>query len=114
MVLDIIAKEYRAIHCLVLEKSTDKRCIVTANFAPAQNHEKHAFWNYLKSLNDILAFSWCILGDFNEMLHSSEKIGCTSLCASKLQRLDDFLSLCKGHDANVQGWIFHLEKFLPR
>jgi len=73
---------------------------------------KNMIWNHLKSLNDILTLPWCSLGDFNEMLHLSEKIRGTPLCASKLQRLNDFLSLCKGHDANVQGRILMWKNFL--
>ena len=79
---------------------------------PAQLHEKHAFWDNLKSLNVSISLPWCILGDFNEMLHPSEKIGGTHLCGAKLQWLNDFLTHCKGHDANVQGWIFTWKKFL--
>jgi len=81
--LDIIAKEHRAIRCSTHEKVLINGVLI-AIYAPAQNHEKHAFWNHLKSLNDIFTLPWCILSDFNEMLHSFENIGGTSLCASKL------------------------------
>ena len=104
--LDILAKKQRAVYCSVFEKSTNKRCIVTAVYASAQIHEKCAFWNHLKSLNATVTFPWCTLGDFNEMLHPGEKIGETPLDASKLQRFNDFLTLCQGHDTHVQGQIF--------
>ncbi|KAJ8448425.1 LOW QUALITY PROTEIN: hypothetical protein Cgig2_022053 [Carnegiea gigantea] len=42
-----------------------------------------------------------LLCDFNEMLHVSEKIGGVPLSASKLYRLNNFLSTCKAHDANL-------------
>ena len=35
VVLDIIAEEHRAIHCSVLEKSSNKQFIVTAAYVPA-------------------------------------------------------------------------------
>jgi len=84
IVLDVIAKEHRAIHFSVLDKSTTKQCILTVVYAPAQNHQKNGFWTHLKNLTDIIKLPWCILGDCNEMLHAFEKIGGTQLCASWL------------------------------
>jgi len=52
------------------------------------------------------------MGDFNEMLISSDKVGGSPLTVSKTQRLSDFLAYIKGIDANVQGRIFTWKNFL--
>jgi len=52
------------------------------------------------------------MGDFNEMLSSSEKIGGAQLTVSKTQRLSDFLAYSKRIDANVHERIFTWKKFL--
>ena len=83
VVVVILAKEARAIHCNVIERSTSKNCILTAGYAPAQINEKDDFWNHLNDLNNAIHLPRCILGDFNEMLHPSEKNwGNTSMCLS--------------------------------
>jgi len=39
---------------------------------------KNEFWLYLKRMNDVIDMSWCIMGDFNEMLQTINKIGATN------------------------------------
>jgi len=112
VVVNVLAKETRAIHCNVVERSTSKNYKLTAVNAPAQINEKDDSWNHLNCLNNVIHSSWCILGDFNKMLHPSEKIGGARLCASRLQRLNNFLVHSKYHDAHVQGRIFTWKKLL--
>ena len=109
--LDNIAKEHRAIHCSVFEKGTNKQCVVTTVYAPTQNHKKPAFWNYLKKLNESITLSWCILGDFNEMLHPFEKIEGTQVCSSQLQRLTTFLHIVKAMMLMSKAEISHGKNF---
>ena len=74
--------------------------------------EKNDLWDHLKHLNDVIDLPWCLMGDFNEMLISSDKIRGCPLTVSKTQRLSDFLAYSKGIDANVQGRIFTWKKIL--
>ena len=41
--VNVIAKETRAIHCMVYEKSTSKQFVLSAVYAPAQNQGKNDF-----------------------------------------------------------------------
>jgi len=52
------------------------------------------------------------MGDFNEMLNASEKIGGIPLSPIKVQRLNDFLQYSNSYDATVQGRLFTWKKFL--
>jgi len=105
--VSVIAKETRVLHCMVYEKSTSKQCVLSAVHAPTQNQEKkNDFWDHLKHFRDVIDLSWCLMGDFNEMLISFDKIGGSPLTISATQRLSDFLAYSKGIDANVQGRIF--------
>jgi len=71
----IITKDNRAIHCSVADMITNKHCILTAVYAPAQSAEKEVFWPHLQQLNESFTLPWCIIGDFDELLDSSNKIG---------------------------------------
>ena len=111
MKVNAIAKETRALHYLVYEKSTSKQCVLSTVSVPAQNQEKNDFWDHLKHLNDVINLPWFLMGDFNEMLISSNKIGGSPLTVSKTQRLLDFLAYSKGIGANVDGRIFNWKNF---
>ena len=108
----ILFKELRFIHCLVYDKISAKQCLITAVYAPAQENQKNAFWNKLSQLHESIDQPWCILGDFNEMLHASEKIGGTPLSTGKIQRLPNFLHYSHSHDATVQGRLFTWKKIV--
>lgn len=38
-------------------------------------HDKRDYWDSLKHLRENYALTWCICGDFNDILYSSKKIG---------------------------------------
>jgi len=90
-------------HCLVHDKLNAEECLLSAVYAPARKNQKDAFWKHLYHLHNSIDKPWCIMGDFNEMLNVSEKIGGTPLTPSKVQRLNDFLHYSNSFDATVQG-----------
>jgi len=104
--VSIITKETRIIHCLVLDKLTTKECLLSTIYAPARENQKDDFWKHLHQLHNSIDKPWCIMGDFNETLNASEKIGGILLSPSKVQRLNDFLHYSNSFDATVQGRLF--------
>jgi len=70
-----MAKDNRAIHCHVIDKDSSKYILLTAVYAPAQERDKDVFWHHLNQLSNSITLSWCLMGNFNEMLCSSDKIG---------------------------------------
>ena len=109
--VSIIAKETRIMHCLVHDKLNAKECLLSAVYASARENQKDTFWEHLYHLHNSIDKPWCIMGDFNEMLNASEKIGGTPLTSSKLQRLNDFLHYSNSFDATVQGRLFTWKNF---
>jgi len=65
-----------------------------------------------KQLSDAINLPWCIMGDFNEMLCSSDKVGDVPLTISRTRRLNDFLAHTRSINANVQGGVFTWKKLL--
>ena len=72
--VSILAKESRAAHCLIKDSVNNKQCLLTAVYTPAQERDKDVFWQHLKQLNESVNLLWCIMADFNELLHPSEKL----------------------------------------
>ena len=97
-------------HCMVLDKPTAKQCLVSAVYAPARESQKDEFWLHLKRLHDTIDQPWCILGDFNQKLHASKKVGGIPLNPTRVQRLNDFLHYSNSYDANVQGRLYAWKK----
>ena len=110
--VSVVAKETRIIHCLVHDKLTAKECLLSAVYAPARENHKDAFWDHLQHLNDSIDQPWVLMGDFNEMLCASEKIGGIPLTPNKVQRLNNFLQYSNSSDAIVQGRLFTWKKFI--
>jgi len=57
-----------SIHCHVVDNVNNKQCMLTAIYTPARSGDKDVFLHHLKQLNDLITLSWCIIGDFNELL----------------------------------------------
>jgi len=110
----IIAKQSRAIHYHVVDNTNSKQFILTATYAPAQDRDKDAFWHHLKQLNESINLLWCIIGDFNELLQSSDKVRGATMTIARTQRLNDFLDHAKSIDAHVQGRVFTWKFFFAR
>ena len=81
--VNVIAKENNAIHCHVIEKDNNKQFILSTVYAHAQEKDKDALWHHVEQLSNSVNLPWCIMGNFNEMLCSSDKIGGVPLSASQ-------------------------------
>jgi len=88
--VSIVAKETRIMHCLILDKLNAKECLLSAVYAPVRENQKDDFWLHLHQLHNYIDKPWCILGDFNEMLNASQKIGGIPLSP----RYKDLMSFC--------------------
>ena len=97
---------------MVFDKINSKQCMLSAIYAPPQEIDKNNFLSHLKYLNNVIDIPWCLMGDFNEMLQISDKIGGAPLNTSKIRRCNDFLEYSKGWDADVQGRMFTWKKQL--
>jgi len=58
---------------------------MSAVYALAQECHKNDFWQHLKSVHNAITIPWCLMGDLNEMLPMSKKVGVTPLTPNKVQ-----------------------------
>ena len=72
--VNVIAKEPQIMHYIVHDRPNRKQCMILTVYTLAQKREKEEFWDHLKYLHIVVKMPWCLLGDFNEMLLSLEKL----------------------------------------
>jgi len=109
---NVILKEDRAIHMLVLDNHSQKLSIISGIYAPAQSAQKDAFWAHLSNLHNVVDSPWCLIGDFNELECSADKMGGPPVAPSRLIRLPRFLTLCQADTLPVVGRNFTWKKRL--
>jgi len=71
----VLSKDSRAIHLLIFYSSLNALSILSGVYGPANPRDKTVFWNKLTDLNTTFDLPWCIIGDLNELLSSSDKVG---------------------------------------
>ena len=96
----------------MIDKVTSKQCMLTALYAPVRSRDKDIFCNNLKQLNMLITLPWCLIGDFNELLQPSDKVGGAPPTLVRTRRLNDFLAHTNSFYAHVQGREYTWKKFL--
>jgi hypothetical protein len=48
---------------------------LTGSYGEPSSDKKYLSWEYIRSLHDDIDLPWILMGDFNEILYSSEKEG---------------------------------------
>lgn len=67
---------------------------------------KNEVWERLTRISVHRSASWCILGDFNEIINNSEKIGGPRRCESTFQPFRTMLSDCGMNELSSSGNSF--------
>ena len=63
-------------------------------------------WGTLCSLASNMNDSWCVLGDFNSVLHQGERIGGAEVTANEMQDFGDCINTCGLQEFNYIGAFF--------
>jgi len=71
----MIQKSDQLIHGEAIQHSTNKRFYIT--FVYGRNHEdqRTSLWDTLMNISQVMDEPWCIVGDFNSVIHQEERIG---------------------------------------
>jgi exonuclease III len=67
---------------------------------------KHRTYDVLRDLHSRADLPWLAIGDFNEILYSSEKEGGVPRARSRMQAFQDTLTDCSLEDIGYEGDIF--------
>jgi len=80
----VILKTDQLIHGRALQLSTNKKFFITFVYGRNLEAQRLPLWDTLGSLANNLDDSWCVLGDFNSVLHQGERIGGNEVTASEM------------------------------
>ncbi|GMI79785.1 hypothetical protein HRI_001647800 [Hibiscus trionum] len=100
----------RHIDVLITKDSDGSRWRCTGFYGAPEEQNRGESWNLLRQLDDLSEVPWLVIGDFNELLFSFEKMG--GLLRSQRQ-MDAFrmaLDDCSLSDIGYQGRWFTWEK----
>ncbi|KAK4275772.1 hypothetical protein QN277_018800 [Acacia crassicarpa] len=79
---------------------------LTAVYSHPLPHLKHSLWEELRMLFQIIADPWIIAGDFNDIVHPSERVGGSAPNLSRINKFLDRINACHLTDAGFFGSRF--------
>ena len=94
------------IHCYVSQLSTQRRFYVTYVYGRNQEHLRQPLWDDLQTLATQINEAWCILGDFNTVLHKEDRIGGIEVQDHEVKHLADFMDTCEVQELRWTGLFY--------
>ena len=90
--LSVISKASRFISCLIKLSSLNVNFIIIFVYAPAQREFKHEFWSELIDYTLSLSLPFVIMGDFNEISNSNDKLGDSVISSARFSTMNYILN----------------------
>lgn len=81
--------------CLVKDIALQKEFYSTIVYAQNGKEERRALWTYLSQLEEGMTIPWLVLGDFNNVFHSDDRIGGTPVTLAEVCEFQDCLEIYK-------------------
>ena len=83
---------------------------ITRFYGQPNRSRRHLSWHLLRSLNESSSLPWCYMGDFNDIICNTEKMGGSAQPSSLIKGFCDALSDCNLQDLPLQGYPFTWER----
>ncbi|KAL1330769.1 uncharacterized protein LOC107627531 [Arachis ipaensis] len=104
--VDILEYNQQIVH-LRLTGNNAATWLLSAVYGSPQRPNRRSLWIFLRSLVANINLSWCILGDFNALLHDYERQGGTrSANSGAFSDFQSCVSDCGLVDLGYMGWLF--------
>lgn len=103
LIIDEMAITHQEIHCMVQVLPLPTKWLFTAIYASNVYTDRCLLWNNLKCILDTYKGPWLIGGNFNEILHATEKFGGNMLCISRSNNFLNCINYCGLSDLGFKG-----------
>lgn len=90
--------DYCYIHLIVLCKPLHKRFDMTVVYAPNELAERLLLWDRLSALKQDVSGQWLLLGDFNNVLDITERIGGLAPSSAEILPFQQCVNDCEIED----------------
>ncbi|XP_015972045.1 uncharacterized protein LOC107495409 [Arachis duranensis] len=108
--VDVLEHDTQFVH-LRVSGNNSTPWLITAVYGSPQRVTRRLLWHSFKSYAANVNLSWCLLGDFNSMLHNHEKSGGElSSNQSDCKEFQDCVSTCGLVDLGFTGWTYTWKK----
>ncbi|KAL7251513.1 hypothetical protein ACSBR1_013364 [Camellia fascicularis] len=77
-------------------------CVLVNVYAPNDATSRFRLWENLSNLNASFTNPWCLGGDFNEIRHMGERVGC-SRRDKGMNDFNEFIGTCEFNDLPLLG-----------
>ncbi|XP_061349456.1 uncharacterized protein LOC133294726 [Gastrolobium bilobum] len=101
--IEIILAHHQFIHTQVQHLASGKSEIITFVYRSPRRLERKNLWNELEAFSSSIQEAWLLIGDFNSILHASEKTGGSDLCWDSISDMQQSLINCKISDIGYKG-----------
>lgn len=99
---------YTSKYCILLKVNPRSLnpWILSVVYGSPQERHREDLWNELRSTHGNFAMPWCVVGDFNSVLHPHEKVGGGDFNIRACQRFAHCIFDCNLLDLGYKGPLF--------
>lgn len=98
-----LAKTEQEIHVVIKVRTSDSSWLLSSIYASPRFEERKLLWKNLASIASFHHLPWIILGGFNELLTSEDKLGGNPLSPRRVQLFKECLDCCGMVDLGFHG-----------
>ena len=104
--VQILATEEQFIHCQVTTMQDIQKFYITYIYGANQEGQRRVLWEALEDIAAGMEEGWCILGDFNSILYSGDRMGGMEIHTDKIKPLNDYINKCEVQELRSIGPYF--------
>lgn len=101
--VQILGSTEQEIHALIEVHNSSFQWLFSGIYASPRFKERKILWGNLETVAELMDRPWIVLGDFNEVMSESEKLGGGPISFSRALRFSEMLNNCCLTDLGFSG-----------
>ncbi|XP_075096574.1 uncharacterized protein LOC142174641 [Nicotiana tabacum] len=103
--VQILLLDEHSIHCEVQERSSTFKTLITVVYESNEVNKRQQLWDKLVNLGATIKESWLLSGDFNNVLHTDDRIGAL-VTQSEIKGFQDAIITLQLTQLKSLGWFY--------
>ncbi|KAJ8429362.1 LOW QUALITY PROTEIN: hypothetical protein Cgig2_033194 [Carnegiea gigantea] len=104
--VDVLSQSDQYIHCKASQLSTMKDFYITFVYGANHDQQRRDLWDDLLNIAQSMDDAWCVLGDFNTVLHMGDRIGGTEIQPHEVKSFRECLNNSELQEIRSTGPYF--------